>query len=292
MFATCKIARFGLFPLLLAGMAFLPTHGQIRSGVSMSQPPNGAATKPTKKPLGTKIAVTTTPGALIGPPIDLMQPPPTPAPQTPAQAPPAPPRIAYQNGLLTVDSSNARLGDILNAIRTQTGVQFEGLQSANDRVAFRMGPAPVDEVLTELLRGSRFDYMILGSPENAGIVQRVVLTPRAGGSTVAAGAQQPPAQQRPPSGDEEEGGEDQGTAEGASTEQAPPRVVQPPAPQQITPNANGPKTTQQLLDELKQMQQQQQNQNPQMQNQQNPQMPNQQNPPAPIKPPLRPSVPQ
>src|SRR2546423_573127 len=145
MLATCKIARFGLFPLLLAGTVFLPAHRPGTSGVSPSQPPNGAAAKPTKRPPGTKIAVTTTPGALIGPPIDLMQPLPTPTPQTPAQSPPAPPRIAYQNGLLTVDSTNARLGDILNAIRTQTGVQFEGLQSANDRVAFRMGPAPVDE---------------------------------------------------------------------------------------------------------------------------------------------------
>src|SRR6516225_2728374 len=43
----------------------------------------------------------------------------------PEQLPPQAPRVSYQNGVLTVDSQNSTMRDILNAIRRQTGAQME-----------------------------------------------------------------------------------------------------------------------------------------------------------------------
>jgi hypothetical protein len=181
---------------------------------------------------------------------------------------PAAPKITYQNGLLSVESVNGRLIDILNGIRTKAGIQFEGLQTTQDRVAGKFGPARADQVLTSLLQGSRFDYVIIGMPENPALVQRVILSPS---SSAAAAGSTPGAQPvQQPSGDEEENAGDD-PAEAPEQVQAPEQMQQPA---QIQPRgATTPKTTEQLLEELKRMQQQNQPQ----QNQQNQQ-------PAPVKP--------
>ena len=193
--------------------------------------------------------------------------------QRPADLPPVSPKISYQNGLLTVQAPNSTLSDILNGIRRQAGIQFEGAQGAYERVAANFGPAPADEVLTSLLRGSRFDYVIVGSPENPDIVQRVILTPRNGGPTPVAGTAPPG---RPGMSPQPGGGDPEDEAE--ENNNVPSETVQPDQPQQpaqvqqpqmqlpTDQGENAPKTTEQLLEELKQMQQQQQNQqNPQNQ---------------------------
>lgn len=189
--------------------------------------------------------------------------PPAPLPLTPEQMAPNPPKIVYQNGLLSVESVNSRLIDILNGIRSKAGIQFEGIQALQDRVAGKFGPAPADEVLTNLLQGTHFDYVIIGSPENPSLVQRVLLTPNTNSASSAPAAS--PNQEA--SSDEDDNSEDaQETPEQAQT----PEQIQQPGAVAHPPNApNGPKTAEQLLQELKQMQQNQQNQ--------------QNLPPAPIK---------
>lgn len=204
--------------------------------------------------------------------------PPAPIPPTPEQMPPSAPRINYQNGLLTVESSNSRLLDILNGIRHQTGIQFEGIQAATDRVAGKFGPAPPEQVLADLLQGSHFDYVMIGLPDSPESVQRVILNPSAANMSAGAtaGNQPPPQTQQAASGDEDDSGSDE-SAEQNTVQPVPSApAAQPEQPQQ----ANAPKTEQQLLEELKRMQQQNQSQ----------QNPNQPNPPppgrssAPIKP--------
>lgn len=241
--------------LLLSGMCMARQQGRVQTGISR---PQQTTTAPAVKPgtvmnsgrpgQGTNGTMPTVPQQQIGPPS------PEPVqqvPQRPEQMPPVPAKVSYQNGLLTVQAPNSTLGDIFNGIRSRAGIQFEGGQGAGDRVALTMGPAPADEVLRALLTGSRFDYVIMGDPNNPDLVQRVILTPRTGGPAGAVAAAIPP-QARPQQGSEDDD-EDQPPAE---TVQPPP--PQPPpiqAPQQA---GDSPKTTQQLLDELKQMQQQQQ----------------------------------
>ena len=253
--------------LLLSGMCMARQQGRVQTGISArpAQTTNAPAATPAVKPgtvmnSGRSGQVATAPvqsapanmqqQQFVGPPSPepVQQP-----PQRPEQMPPVPARVSFQNGLLTVQAPNSTLGDIFNGIRSRAGIQFEGGQGAGDRVALVIGPAPADEVLRALLTGSRFDYVILGDPNNPDLVQRVILTPRTGGPAGAVTAALPP--QARPQGSEDDD-EDQPPSE---TVQPPPPVQPPPiqAPQQA---GDSPKTTQQLLEELKQMQQQQQQQ--------------------------------
>lgn len=195
--------------------------------------------------------------------------PPVPIPPTPEQMPPGAPKIVFQDGLLTVESVNSRLTDILNAIHNKAGIQFEGLQSGSDRVAGKFGPARCGEVITSLLSGSRYDYVIVGVSDNPGLVQRVILNPSNSAGTTAGANGAPMVNQQANANEDDENG--------AEEPEPQPEQVQAPQPQQFqpqvaSPNANNqPKTTEQLLEELKRIQQQ---------NQQNQQR---QTPPAPIK---------
>jgi hypothetical protein len=201
--------------------------------------------------------------------------PPAPVPPTPEQMPPSAPKITYQDGLLSVESTNSRLSDILNGIRSRTGIQFEGIQSAQDRVAGKFGPGPANEVLTSLLQGSRFDYVIIGALENPDIVQRVILTPNAASGGAVAGSMpaQPAIAAQQASGEEDE-------SEETPVETQPQPVPVPQASQVIQPPPTGPRTAEQLVEEMKQKQLQSAGQ--QDPNQANPNQPNPM-PPAPIK---------
>src|SRR5215471_675726 len=202
--------------------------------------------------------------------------PPAPIPPTPEQMPPSAPKVIFQNGLLSVESVNSRLVDIMNGIRNKTGTQFEGLQASQERVAGKFGPAPPDELLRSLLQGSKYDYVIIGMPDNPEMVQRVILTPSGSAPAVVGTTQAPGRSPQTGNGEEEDNGSDEGGDPTPEQVQMPER---PQTPAVAQPRGTAaPKTTEQLLEELKQMQMQQQ----QQQNPQNPQT--QPRPPAPIKP--------
>jgi hypothetical protein len=199
---------------------------------------------------------------VMGPPA------PVPTPMRPADMPPAPPKVTFHNGMLSVEAVNSSLAGLLTAIRNKTGIEFEGAENASERVAVTAGPAPEGEVLATIFSGSGFDYVVVGRPDSPGIVQRVLLTPKARpGQPVTAGANQPPAaQQQPPEGDED--AQDDAAAPDADPQDT---AAQPPAETQQQPQGtadqqqqqqqqNGPKTPEQLLQELKEMQQKQQQQ--------------------------------
>ncbi len=225
----------------------------------------------------------------------IMTPPPAqpPPPPTPGQMPPVAPRVGYRNGLMTVTAENSRLGDILQAIRQLTGATMDVPPQANEeRVVFRYGPASPRDVVTALLNGSRYNYVIVGSPANPGAVQRLMMSGQRGdGGAFAGNMPQPGSPMTPIAGSPPRPSED---AEAPDTDEPPqpqPRIVPTPAPGQSaqpvpqpapfpgmqpaapvvqpTPDRNPPegqqpqvKTPEQLLEELKRMQQQQQQQKP------------------------------
>jgi len=185
-----------------------------------------------------------------------------PVPQVPLDAIPAvAPQVSFQDGLLTIVAPNSTLGDILRGVRKHTSADIEIPATANERVVTRLGPGPAREVVAELLNGSRFNYILLGSPNDANQLVRVVLVAKTGpdnpnsqpaqasnnGSPsveVAADAPEPDAQDE----NTDENQQDQGTAE-----------AEQPAP---PPDQPGVRTPQQMLQEMQQrqlqMQQQQQ----------------------------------
>src|SRR5262245_26501887 len=191
---------------------------------------------------------------------------PTPVPPSPGESqaqlnlpPPTPPQVTYRDGQLTVQALNSTLGSVLTAIRNKTGIQFEGLDAASERVVVAMGPAPEGEVLAAILSGSHFDYVAIDRADSPGIVQRVILTPRAGGSasTVASA----PAS----SGEEEEVADDDPDNLRApqDTPARPPLMQAQPIPPANPQPQPGPGTTtipspEQLKEQIQQLEQRKQ----------------------------------
>ncbi len=202
---------------------------------------------------------------------------------------PNPPRVSYQNGLLTIDANNSTLGQVLQAVRTQTGASLEMPAGANSqRVVATLGPGRPQDVLNSLLNGSRFDYIILGAVGDPGSVKKVILTTRIGGGTASSVNT---AQNNQPSQPAAEDSEDEPVNYGEAETPAQPTPMQPPFRPGTPPGRRMPpgyqppgsyqppppetsdttqqpnaKTPEQLLQELQQMQQQQE----QMEQQLNP----------------------
>jgi hypothetical protein len=95
---------------------------------------------------------------------------------SPEQMPASPPEVQFHQGRLTIKAPNSTLGDILNAVRNETGAFVEVAGDATERVVGQFGPGPARDVLASLLNGSHFNYVILGSAENSLALDRVILT--------------------------------------------------------------------------------------------------------------------
>jgi hypothetical protein len=216
----------------------------------------------------------------------------TPPPLRPEQMPAVAPRVSYQNGQLTVFAENSNLSDVLNGIRAATGIRIENAGgSGGDRVAAKIGPAPVRDVLLSLLEGSRYDFVMLGSNTDPNQIERVVLAQK----SAANGSNQPPpaANNIPQNGvvqseeNTEEG--DDNNNEGFAPAPTPPQPNQPqpqPPGATVQPGAdqgNAVKTPEQLLQDLRNMDQQRQQQQQQQQSQQ-PGSPDQPRPPRTSRP--------
>ncbi len=185
-----------------------------------------------------------------------------PVPQVPLDAMPAvAPQVTFQDGLLTIVAPNSTLGDILRGVRKHTAADIDIPASANERVATHLGPGPAREIVAELLNGSHFNYILLGSPDNANALVRIVLVAKTGPDTPDApsptGAPTPAVANSADASEAETPDETvDETADQAATE-----ADQTPSDQP------GVKTPQQMLQEMQQrqlqMQQQQQQQNAQ-----------------------------
>lgn len=204
-------------------------------------------------------------------------PPYTPAPLQPVpldQVPAVAPHVHYEGGELTIEAHNSTLSDVLRAVRQQTGAELDIPPNANERVVADLGPGPARNILAELLNGTHFNYVMVGSTQDPTAIQSIVLTPRSGGpdTSTTAAANRAGVPQRsfptPPVNNaadtsstiDNDGADDADTSDDQSTA-ADQGDQQNPNPAQQTP-----KTPEQLLQELQrqqQQQQQQQKQNPQ-----------------------------
>ena len=202
---------------------------------------------------------------------------------------PVPPQVSYQNSQLTIVAPNSTLSDILRAVRKQTGAEIE-VPVAPERVVTHLGPGSAREVIAQLLNGSRFNYVLLGSPADSASLTRVVLVAKTGQDSASPNnpnlqiAEQPgvgPHTGNPgaplPDADAnavetpEETPDEAADQAAAEAEQPPPPADQPAV-----------KTPQQMLQEMQQRQMQlQQQQQPGQPPVPNPGIPPQQPPPQP-----------
>ncbi|MFZ0540250.1 MAG: hypothetical protein WA424_01025 [Candidatus Sulfotelmatobacter sp.] len=221
-------AGFKLTGLLLTGVLCLPVAG--RADTPKTHPVHKVKKQP-------------------APPPPLPSGPQGPVPQVPLDAIPAvAPQVSYQDGQLTIIAPNSTLGDILRGVHKYTSADIDIPATANERVVTRLGPGPAREVMAELLNGSHFNYILLGSPEDANALVRVVLVPKSGpdtpGTEAAAKNDTPPAVNAVDTVDPVED-----TAQD-TPDQGPVEAEQPTA----SPDQPGIKTPQQLLQEMQQRQ--------------------------------------
>lgn len=196
-----------------------------------------------------------------------------------SQRPSNPPQISYQSGMLTIVADNSSLGDILREVHRTTGAVIDVPPNATERVVTRLGPGPARDVLADLLNGSAFNYVMTGSMTDPFSLASVVLTMKPAGGTGQTEAYQstptyiPPQSMVPapgtgpggpvvqqPANDEEtdadteeEKDEDDSGDEGQAADQAQSNGAAPAA-DGSQPNA-GPKTPEQILEMLRQRQQ-------------------------------------
>jgi hypothetical protein len=179
------------------------------------------------------------------------------------------PQVDYQNSQLTIVAPNSTLADILRAVRKQTGAEIE-IPAATERVVTHLGPGPAREVVAELLNGSRFNYVLLGSATDNGLLTRVVLVAKTGSDVVGPPAGPSLAEQQqlgivpaqPNSAQQEPAPEAEAVEDNADqdADQAAQEAEQQPPPPSDQP---GVKTPQEMLQEMQQRQLLLQQQQPQ-----------------------------
>ncbi len=153
-------------PVFFAPTFFAPT--------ALAQDATPAAAPPTPKRHKSHKA----PKPLVLPPL-----PAGPLSQLPMdQIPATPAKVSYQDGLLTISAQNSTLGEILRDVRKLTGASFEippHSSGADERVVVRLGPGAPRDVLAELLDGSAFNYVMLGTSSDPTTLATVILTSKA-----------------------------------------------------------------------------------------------------------------
>jgi AMIN domain len=98
----------------------------------------------------------------------------------------AAPRLSvnFQNGRLTIWANKATLAEVLSEIHRQTGAEIPiPADAGQDQVIANLGPGPARDVLTALLNGSRFNFILVGSDRDATQLKSVILSARGEGAS-------------------------------------------------------------------------------------------------------------
>jgi hypothetical protein len=111
--------------------------------------------------------------------------------------------VDYSSGQLTVVADNATLSTVLKLVAAKTGAVVDlAPELQNEPVVARLGPSSVREVLTGLLDSPRIDYIVFGTGDEPGSLQRIVVRTRHSfGQVAMAAIRQPQPKQQDPDED-------------------------------------------------------------------------------------------
>jgi hypothetical protein len=173
---------------------------------------------------------------------------------TPSDAAAVPARVTLTGGKLTVDANNSDLESILQDVARSSGMTIDG-RSKGKRVFGVYGPGTPRDVLTDLLAGSGYNFMMLGGA-NGTVPSQLVL--------MAQGSAPPPKPNNAAAA-----ASDDSDADTADQEPLGPGAIAHPRPQESEDIDNQTRAQQHLKnlqdmhERLEQQQQQQQQNNPQ-----------------------------
>ena len=153
---------------------------------------------------------------------------PTPAPE-PAKAF----EVSFQDGMLSVLSTKGSLADVLTEIRKQTGADITIPAGAEqEEVAASLGPGTPRDVVSQLLNGSRYNFILIGADNDPNKLERVLLSPKGAGEVMV--------QDRPTRTEPVPVAQMQGPD--PSVPPAPPAAAPPPAEEQPQGDSMPPET--------------------------------------------------
>lgn len=159
-----------------------------------------------------------------------------------AVIPPPPPaphvQVNFQQGKLSVHAEKATLAEVLFAIQQRTGADIPIPAGAEqEQVVADAGPGPAKDVLTSLLTGTRFNFIVVGSDQNDGGLKSVILSPKSDLETAMPAGMQPvnPVVQSP---DVPDVPQEQGQMPPPIEPPAPPMQPGEATPTEVPPNVN------------------------------------------------------
>jgi hypothetical protein len=182
---VCAAILFGVFGAALPNLQqrtqpsiFLPAAAQKQALAQLADPLLGNASAP----VAPQVDVTHSAGTFLTAPADTSG-------ESAAQAMATRPQVTFQNGLLGILAENSTMGDVLRAVQRATGASIDFPGFASERVNVNLGPGPLRDIVTSLLDGSRYDYILLASQQSNSI-ERILLTMRrdSGGSAPSSNA--------------------------------------------------------------------------------------------------------
>jgi hypothetical protein len=144
-------------------------------------------------------------------------------------------RVNVTHELMSIVANRATLSEVLYEVHVKTGADIAIPAGAEqEHVVASLGPAPGKEVLSSLLTGTHFNFIILGAPGEPGGIHQVILSPKTGDVTPPNPSANPPSMipEEPPAevpADVDNGEQPQ------SEDVEPPR---PPNPNQVTPDGS------------------------------------------------------
>ncbi len=164
--------------------------------------------------------------------------------------PAGPAQVTLRGGSLSVDAHNSSLSEVLKNLEASSGMTVDGF-GKDSRIFGIYGPGSPRDVLSELLDGAGYNFLMVGSTSD-GTPREIVLTVRSNAPVSAASP----------------GGSSQQEDEDEAPNYPPPPASEPvlPSPPVMPPAEQRPRTPQEMLQELqrlRQQQQQQQGQQPQ-----------------------------
>lgn len=94
--------------------------------------------------------------------------------------------ITFQDGRLKLLSTKASLAEVLTELRAQLNADIPVPAGAEqENVAISLGPGTPREVISQLLNGSPYNFIIVGKDEDANQVERVILSSKTPGGVTA-----------------------------------------------------------------------------------------------------------
>ncbi len=86
-------------------------------------------------------------------------------------------QVEFHNDLLRIDAENVTLGDVLKVVSARTGAEVQFPTGAlGERIFVHLGPGKARDVVTQLLNGSQFNYLILSSASEPQGMTRLILS--------------------------------------------------------------------------------------------------------------------